>query len=167
MTHSKSGQVCLRLIASSVLSVAACSTAFAMDFQGDQRLTDVASNLHSAELYPSDHGGGKWFCEVQLEYRWNRDMSKSVVIAPDNGWYQEDWVSGADNSLTFRFNEARGERVNDQYTFYVSLASYDKFSVGQRFVFTPKTGNTSTTIVATLTRGDIMDGADFQTHCVQ
>lgn len=137
-----------------------------MDFQGDQRLNGVGVHLDQINLYPSDHGGGTWWCEVQIAYDWRRDMSQDIIVTPDGDWYMEEWTSGADNTMNFRFNAALGERIHDEYSFFVSLGSYEKFSVGQSFVFTPKTGNTSSTITATLTSSDILDGAEFEANCV-
>lgn len=143
--------------------------ASAFQFAGDSRFNGVEAKRDDPWFSASPYGDG-WLCEMQIGYKWTRDMSQPNIVKSVDGYSRENWIANNTDfegkNISLIFNKARGERINNEYVINVMLASLKPFKAGQTFNFAPQAPAT-TNIVLIITASDLVTSDDsFNKSCV-
>ncbi len=153
------------IITAALTSLALPANAF--EFSGDARFEGIEAFRVDPQYYASQQNDGRWLCEIQVAYEWDRDMSQPNIVKSIDGYAREDWnvPSDPDQRIVMLFNAARGERTRNYYEIDLFLTSWGPFQTGQTYSFSPDGEAATTNIEVTITAADLIDHEEFNTHC--
>lgn len=152
----------------------------AMTATGDSRVDVAVQHFSSRDRFPSEHSAGKWFCEIQVDWKWAQPLTDPILLEGEGDFRNADWNDGGPDynsaqgstksintaTLIYKKKSGTGEDTGgprSEYTFFVSIAQYGPFTAGQAFNFSPdaqRPGLANSDIQIVLDADDISGEAD-------
>ncbi|MBL4646013.1 MAG: hypothetical protein JKY99_06115 [Rhizobiales bacterium] len=158
-------------LARAILAVATVAAttlpASALEFRGDSRFDGIEAYRTDPQYYASKQDDGRWLCEIQISYEWDRDMTQPNIVKSIDGYSREDWTVPGNQGqrITMQFLGARGERTRNMYSINLFLESWGPFQTGHTYSLAPSGEPATSNIDVTITSADLMSYDDFNQHC--